>query len=288
MSPVCVSHVTFMACPICNDTGWKAQDVGGVRRVVRCDCWRATRLTQRLDDARIPKRYQACDLDAFVTYSNERLCNAVARARAFVDAFPVVERGLFFIGPPGIGKSHLAVAVLKAVIVNCGVRGLFYEVRSLLRLIRSTYNPVMRTAETDVLRPVIEAELLVLDDLGAEKPSEWVDETLNLIVNSRYSDRRLTIFTSNYEEKEDQADPDSLFSRVGFRMHSRLYEMCEFLEFDGADYRHRPPNCGPEDLLAMWKLRSRSSRLPSSARPVRARLQDGQGELRWPGGRAGS
>jgi len=277
-----------MPCSICNDTGWKPQDVDGVRRVVRCECWRAARLAQRLDEARIPKRYQNCDLDAFVTYSNERLCNAVARAQAFVRAFPAVERGLFFIGPPGIGKSHLAVAVLKSVILNCGARGLFYEVRSLLRLIRSTYNPVMRTAETDVLRPVIEAELLVLDDLGAEKPSEWVDETLNLIVNSRYSDRRLTIFTSNYEEKEDQGDPDSLFARVGFRMHSRLYEMCEFLEFDGADFRHRPPNCGPEDLLAMWKLRSRSARLPGSARPVRARLQDGRDELRWPGGRAGS
>lgn len=245
-------------------------------------------MARRLADAGIPKRYQGCDFDSFVIYPNERLTSAVTRARAFAEAFPVVDRGLFFVGPPGIGKSHLAVAVLKHVITSCGAHGLFYEVRSLLRLIRSTYNPVMRTAETDILRPVIEAELLVLDDLGSEKPSEWVDETLNLIVNSRYSDRRLTIFTSNYEEKEDQGDPDSLFARVGFRMHSRLYEMCEFLEFDGADYRHRPPSCGPDDLLAMWKLRARGRRMSGSARPVRAQLRDRRDDLRWPGGRAGS
>ena len=126
------------------------------------------------------------------------------------------------------------------------------------------------------------ADLLVLDDLGAEKPSEWVDETLNLIVNTRYNERRATIFTSNYEEKEDRTDPDSLLVRVGARMHSRLHEMCEFLEFDGADYRHRPPNAGADDLLTLWKLKQQaprsSRRAPrraasrALARPTRAAI----------------
>ena len=110
--------------------------------------------------------------------------------------------------------------------------------RELLKMIRSTYDPVVKATETEVLRPMMHTDLLVLDDIGAEKTSEWVEETLNLIVNTRYSERRLTIFTSNYEEKEDRTDPDSLLARVGFRMHSRLYEMCEFLEFDG---RRLPP-----------------------------------------------
>jgi DNA replication protein DnaC len=132
----------------------------------------------------------------------------------------------------------------------------------------------------------------VLDDIGAEKTSEWVEETLNLIVTSRYNQRRLTIFTSNYEEKEDRGDPDSLLARVGFRMHSRLYEMCEFLEYDGADYRHRPPNAGPEDLLAMWKLQQGRSSLPRrGGSPARAQLRrhdTGAVDVAWPGGKAGT
>jgi DNA replication protein DnaC len=93
------------------------------------------------------------------------------------------------------------VAVLKQVIRERGARGLFYDVRELLKVIRSTYDPIVRTTETEILRPVMVADLLVLDDLGAEKTSEWVGETLNLIVNTRYNERRLTIFTSNYEER---------------------------------------------------------------------------------------
>src|SRR5471030_3446511 len=113
---------------------------------------------------------------------------------------------------------------------SSGARGLFYDTRDLLRVIRSTYDPSIRTTELEVLRPVMEADLLVLDDLGAEKPSEWVEETMNLIVNTRYNERRPTIFTTNYENTPDDTEVDSLKSRVGFRLHSRLHEMCEFLE----------------------------------------------------------
>ena len=89
----------------------------------------------------------------------------------------------------------------------------------------------------------------MLDDLGAEKTSEWVEETLNLIVNTRYSEKRTTIFTSNYDDNPDNTDPDSLLFRIGFRMRSRLHEMCEFLYLDGADYRELPPNGGVDDLI---------------------------------------
>ena len=106
----------------------------------------------------------------------------------------------------------------------------------------------------------------MLDDLGAEKTSEWVEETLNFIVNERYSQRRATIFTTNYEEKEDRDDPNSLLGRVGFRMHSRLYEMCEFLEYEGADFRHAEPNSGPNELLALWKNLKRPGKLPDARR----------------------
>jgi DNA replication protein DnaC len=180
--------------------------------------------------------------------------------------------------------------VLKQVIGTRGARGLFYDVRELLRLIRSTYNPVVKAAEMDILQPVMDTDLLVLDDLGAEKTSEWVEETLNLIVNTRYNERRATIFTSNYEEKEDRTDPDSLLARVGFRMHSRLYEMCEFLEYEGVDYRPLPPNVGADELSQLWKHQPKPARIPSRASgQAKAQLRrDGKADLKWPGGRAGS
>ena len=275
-----------MPCPLCDGTGWRPIDEAGVRRVVRCDCWRDALGRKLLAEARIPPRYQKCDLTNFLTYPNEELIRALTRAREFADAFPVVDKALLLIGPPGIGKTHIAVAVLRQVILTRGARGLYYDTRTLLSSIRSTYNPVIRTAEMDILRPVMQAELLVLDDLGAERLTDWVEETMNLIVNTRYNDEKPTIFTSNYEDIPDREDMNSLLVRIGFRMHSRLREMCEFLEYDGPDYRFLPPNAGPDDLYKLWKAQPRR-KLPART-SVRARAQLGAGkrELGWSGGKA--
>ncbi len=216
------------------------------------------------------ERYQHCTIANFTAY-NESLEKAVDRAQRIADTFPATAKGLFLEGQPGVGKTHLAVAVLRQVIQTSGACGLFYDTRDLLRIIRSTYDASIRTTELEVLRPVMTADLLVLDDLGAEKTSEWVEETMNLIVNTRYNERRLTMFTSNYPDIPDDTDPNSLLFRIGHRMRSRLHEMCEFEMLDGADYRELPVNGGVDDLLTMWKLRKRTQPLPGACRPHRAR-----------------
>ena len=281
-----------MPCELCEDTGWRPIDRDGVRRVVRCECRLEMAGQQRLSDANIPKRYQHCSIASFTAY-NESLEKAAVKAQAVIDAYPAASKGLFLEGPPGVGKTHLGVAILKQLVRTTNARGIFYDTRELLRVIRSTYDPSIRATELDILRPVMRADLLVLDDLGAEKTSEWVEETMNLIVNTRYSERRLTVFTSNYADIPDETDPNSLLFRIGHRMRSRLHEMCEFVEMDGADYRMMPVNGGVDDLVMMAKKRKLDGATPGrGARQARAQLRpqakDGAAELKWPGGRAGT
>jgi hypothetical protein len=115
---------------------------------------------------------------------------------------------------------------------------------------------------------------------------------MSLIVNTRYNERRPTIFTSNYEDIPEEGDLNSLLVRVGFRLHSRLREMCEFLEYDGPDYRNLPPNAGPEDLYKLWKGTPRRKLPAKSSGQARAQLRTSKPhekvDLKWTGGRAGT
>jgi DNA replication protein DnaC len=283
-----------MSCPLCDGTGWKPVEIDGARRVERCDCWRDDARRRRLGTANIYKRYQHCTLANFDAY-NDPLKRAVTRAQRVIDSFPAGEssdRGLLLAGMPGVGKTHLAVAILKACIFDRGAHGLFYTTSDLMALLRSTYTGEEKATESQMLRAIAAADVLVLDELGRERSTEWRDEMLHLIVNTRYSERRLTIFTTNFEIGSDMTDPDSLQCRVGFRVYSRLREMCEFIHLEAGDYRERPQNASREDLLAMWKNRKRV--LPSRAgRQARAELRDPaardtRADLPWPGGRAGS
>jgi DNA replication protein DnaC len=159
------------------------------------------------------------------------------------------EGGLLFLGPPGVGKTHLAVSVLKELISRYRVRGRFEDFTSFIHRIQATFEPGTVDSKNRILRRATEAELLVLDELGAQKPSAWVTEILYLVINTRYNRRLPTIFTTNLRLEAPASDApldrgrsvpaeDPLSWRVPARLVSRLYEMAKPIAIDAADFRH--------------------------------------------------
>ena len=279
-------------CSLCNGTGWKSFQDGEVERVTRCECWRAKNVARMFKQSHIPVRYSHCDLDNFQT-SSDSLVRALNAGKGFADSFPVVSKGLLFYGPPGVGKSHLSAAILRRVIQRVGARAIFCESKEFLRMARETNNPQSALSETDVLHPVLNAELLVFDDLGSERMTDWVHETLNLIVNVRYNEKRPTVFATNHPPLD--ADPKSmnptLEEKVGSRIFSRLHEMCEFVEMITVDHRRLSPDASPEDFARLDKKGRRADEIgiPQKSKQARAYLKrTGDGDLKWSGGRAGN
>ncbi|MBM3781495.1 MAG: AAA family ATPase [Acidobacteria bacterium] len=285
-----------MPCDVCHGTRWTPEVRDGVERLVRCDCWRAEMAERHLLEARIPQRYSRCELSTF-EHDTDSQRDAFRRASTFVQQFPSVDRGLLLYGPNGVGKTHLAVGILKAVMRTRGARGFFFETRELLKLVRDTYNRSVAETEMDVLGPVLKADVLVLDDLGAERTSDWVQETLGLVVNTRYNERRPTIFTSNLVDSPDSTEPRSFIYQLGSRTRSRLAEMCDWVEMHGVDMREVGPHASA-DAVQRWQrsspaspdnLRKATTTSPRPKGQARATLPAGAAtELRWPGGRAGN
>jgi len=220
-----------------------------------CECQEMEREERRLAAAHIPERYRGCTLDTFdpdFRDADKSLGFALLTARKFVEKYPVdtAGKGLLFTGSIGVGKTHLAVGVLRRLVRERGVRGLFCDYRELLKSIQNSYNPQVQTTELELLQPVFAAEVLVLDDLGAQKPNEWVWDTVALILNTRYNNKQTTLITTNYPdlpagagfkpaEKGDKPakNEDTLGDRIGDRMRSRLAEMCVRVDMTGEDLR---------------------------------------------------
>ena len=219
-------------CQFCFGSGMEFVEGKGVRP---CRCRKQDPHTKLLETAKLPRRYEKCHFHSFKA-ANPSQERAFQYASRLAMDYPAVERGLLLMGDVGVGKTHLAVSILKGL-TERGFDCLFYEFGALLKEIQDSYNPVSQTSELKVLSPVLEAEILVLDEIGASKPTDWVRDTMAHIINSRYNDKKLTIFTTNYADEPRSKHEETLEDRIGIRLRSRLFEMCKTVVISGSDFR---------------------------------------------------
>lgn len=197
--------------------------------------WERSRNEARIDRlkrrSKLPARFERYTFENYTPNSEDqerarRIC--LSYVKRFNDETVSLGKSLYIEGPYGSGKTHLAVAVMQRLINERKVPCLFMTVPEMLEQMRDEYD---QQESESVLDTVKNAEFLVLDDLGAEKPTEWSQERLFMIINHRYNNSLPTIFTSNYSL-------EALGEyRVGGRIESRMHEMCHVVFPGDLDYR---------------------------------------------------
>jgi DNA replication protein DnaC len=238
------------ACEVCGGTGFEYVEKDGRTFARPCACRRPA-ASGRTEDAfvqscQIPPRYEHCSLANFDA-GNASLVAALERVTSYCASYPHLGiddgLGLLFYGTSGVGKSHLAVAALRELWMAKAVKGRFYDFHELIREIKNSYNEETRTTELQILEPVIDIDVLLLDDLGAWKLTEWMLDTLFYILNGRYMAKKATFITTNFpvgtpsSQDATSRRGEYLVERIGTPLRSRLMEMCTVISMSGPDFR---------------------------------------------------
>ena len=149
----------------------------------------------------------------------------------------VERKGLILVGNNGVGKTHLACSIANELIKN-GIPIIYGTLINLLAELKNTYDVYNNISEMEIIKLYEKVDLLIIDDLGKEKPSEWGLEKLFTVINSRYENNLPVIITTNY-------DQNSLINRLNINgeietaksIISRLYEMCYLVKIEDRDHR---------------------------------------------------
>ena len=265
-------------CPRCGGTGFEIVEKDGREFAQACSCRRAAAAGPDafLDACRIPPRYENCTLANFDPVSPAHKA-ALEKAMQYCNGYPFLGKseglGLLLTGTNGVGKTHLAVAVLRELVLTRGVSGQFWDLHELMREIKNSYDAETKTTEYQLLAPIIEMPVLLLDDLGAWRITDWMNDTLFFILNSRYSARKSTLITTNFidvtakqaKEAGDSYKREFLVERIGERLRSRLMEMCLHITLHGDDFRERQQSANRKAVTGTSERRE--DPIPPGPRP---------------------
>lgn len=226
-------------CPECSGSGLVVHIGSGAAVSRPCSC-RNLRVRIRLfNEARLPSEYHSKRLEPFEElHSSQSL--AVLHLTRYRQAYVPKSRGLLLWGPPGRGKTHMICALVRYLTLERGIRARFVDFFDLCNEIRLCY-AAGRSIE-DLILPLIETDVLAIDELGKGRGRDLEDTVLDQIVCRRYNSGRTLVATTNFDASGTAPvpgveDKNLLSVRVGDRVFSRLQEMCDFLLISGPDHR---------------------------------------------------